>query len=121
MLYFECVTFSFESIYSILIVRVCVCMRMRACVHVYICMRVCLMFVCTSDTLFSPQGFETAYESLKTLIADLSEQEITSALLAKVSKLGQEQEDVNYGLLCGIVTEPSSATEVGDSDQLLSM
>ena len=98
-------------------VRAC----MRACVHVYICMRVCLLFVCTSDTLFSPQGFETAYESLKTLIADLSEQEITSALLAKVSKLGQEQEDVNYGLLCGIVTEPSSATEVGDSDQLLSM
>lgn len=42
----------------------------------------------------------------------LAEQEITSALLAKVSKLGQDQEDVNYGLLCGIVTEPSSATEV---------
>ena len=45
----------------------------------------------------------------------LSEQEITSALLAKVSKLGQDQEDVNYGLLCGIVTEPSSATEVSDN------
>lgn len=74
---------------------------MLACVHPFI----------------SPQGFETAYESLKTLIADLSEQEITSALLAKVSKLGQEQEDVNCGLLCGIVTEPSNATEVSDNDQ----
>ena len=89
----------------------CVCV----CVCAW-CVCVCMLNVCTcTRQLVSLQSFETSYESLKALIVGLSEQEITSALLAKVSKLGQDQEDVNYGLLCGIVTEPSSATEVSDN------
>lgn len=71
-----------------------------------------------SNFPFFEQKYERAYGVLQSLTTDLSEKEAHDALTSAVCKDAKTHEDVSFGLVYVILTEPQNATRVSTINYL---